>query len=77
MAPDRRVAGEVVGCVRSCTFVRLNRSSTRSNSLYLSTALSGVIVALVRSTKMPSKRASSASLPASISNALPAPVLRR
>jgi hypothetical protein len=30
--------------------------------------------ALVRRTKMPSKRASSASLPASISNALPAPV---
>ena len=47
-----------IGRVRSCTFARLNRSSIRSNSLYRSTSLSGVIVALIRSAKMPSKRAS-------------------
>src|SRR5262245_34782149 len=43
-------------------------------------ACSGVILALVRNTRMPSKRASSASLPASISNtglSLVSRVLRR
>jgi hypothetical protein len=54
-----------IGRVRITALVRKNRFSTWSKSRYRRTACSGVIFALVRNTKMPSKRASSASLPAS------------
>ena len=80
---DRITTINLRGAIMACKHVLpLMRAQRAGVIITISSvaACSGVIFALVRRTKMPSKRASSASLPRSISNIgvfLRSPVLRR